>query len=177
MADIIDEINTIGDLLTNVGVTRFYKQDLPKTYVANTLGIRWYGDVSESESGYHYRIERIYQVIYFGKSEVDCLQKIPKIQAPINQHIKAKLRESDGYITLGSLSFTKPFKTETDGVYAVAGVLPVSVRVAREFAPVPKIGNVTAEIAPKTITDTGEIVAEEVVNITTNPNYKCGGEM
>ena len=146
MADIIGEINTIGDLLAGVGVTRFYKQDLPLKYVANTIGIRWQGDTSESETGYHYRVERIYQVIYFGGSEVACLQKIPLIQKALQQHIKTKLRDSDGYITLGSFAFTKPFKTDTDGVYAISGILPVTVRVAREFAKVPQIGGVNVDV-------------------------------
>lgn len=150
MADIIGEINTIGDLLADVGVTRFYKQDWPKVYVANTIGIRWQGDTSVSETGYHYRIERIYQVVYWGNSEVVCLQKIPLLQKALQQHIKAKLRDSDDYMTLGSFAISPPFKTDTDGVYAVSGVLPVTVRVAREVAPVPKIGGVIIDVGVTT---------------------------
>lgn len=173
MANIIGEIDTIGDLLTDVGVTRLYKQDLPKIYVANTIGIRWQGDTSESETGVVYRIDRIYQVVYFGKSEVDCLQKIPTIQTALNQNIKAKLRDSNGYITLGSLVFSAPFKTDTDNVYAVSGVLPVSVRVAREIEAVaPKIGNVTVVVQP-TEPD-GSTSPDDKYDVITNPDYICG---
>ena len=62
MADIIDEINTIGDLLASVGVTRFYKQDLPKTYV-NTIGIRWQGDTDVGRSGL-YEIDRVSSYLF-----------------------------------------------------------------------------------------------------------------
>lgn len=149
MADIIAEINTIGDLLVGVGADRLYKQDLPKTYVANTLGIRWQGDISRSETAYHYRIDRRYQVLYFASSEVKCLQTAPKLTQPIEQNIKIKLRGSDAYMTLGSLSLSSPFKTETDGVYALIGILPVSIREARQFEQVPKMRVIAAEITPK----------------------------
>jgi len=149
VADIIAEINTIGDLLVSVGADRLYKQDLPKTYVANTLGIRWQGEVSKSETAYHYRIDRRYQIIYFASSEVKCLQIAPKLTQPIEQNIKTKLRGSDAYMTLGSLSLSAPFKTETDGVYAIIGILPVSIREARQFEQVPKMRVIDAEITPR----------------------------
>lgn len=160
MADIIAEIDTIGDLLVGVGAGRLYKQDLPKTYVANTLGIRWQGDVSKSETAYHYRIDRLYQIIYFATSEVKCLQTAPKLTQPIEQNIKTKLRGSDAYMTLGSLSLSAPFKTETDGVYAIIGILPVSIREARQFEQVPKMRVIDAEITPRN--SEGIVLSDEV---------------
>ena len=149
MADIIAEINTIGDLLGGVGASRFYKQNLPATYVANTIGIRWQGDNSESETGFHYRVDRLYQVIYFGSNEVNCLGLATKLTAALAQNTKAKIRDSSGFITLGSFALSAPFKTETDGVYAIIGILPVSVRVPREFEKAPKMAEVTVEATPK----------------------------
>lgn len=143
------EINTIGDLLSDVGADRLYKQTLPTQYVANTIGIRWQGDSSESETAYHYRIDRLYQIIYFASSEIKCIQTIPALQKALNQHIKAALRGSGGYITLEPLAMSAPFKTDTDGVYAVVGVLPVSVRVPREFAEVSKIGGLGVTVDAK----------------------------
>lgn len=129
MADIIKEIDTIGDLLASIDVTRFYKQDLPKTYVANTIGIRWQGDNDADFTQAAYGINRIYQVIYFGKNEVDCLNKSKLIRSKLSDQIskKVKLRGSNDFITFESFSMSPPFKTDTDGVIAVVGVLDVSL--------------------------------------------------
>lgn len=129
MADIIGEINTIGDLLATVGVTRFYKQDLPEVYVANTIGIRWQGDNDADFTQAAYEITRPYQVIYFGNNEVDCLNKTKVIRSKLSDYLskKVQIRGSNDYMTFESFSMSPPFKTDTDGVYAVVGVLNVSL--------------------------------------------------
>ncbi|WP_336638388.1 hypothetical protein [Lysinibacillus fusiformis] len=129
MADIIKEIDTIGDLLATVGVTRFYKQDLPLKYVANTIGVRWQGDSDGEFTQAAYEISRIYQVIYFGNNEVDCINKAKMIRSKLSDYLskKVKLRGSDDYMTLESFNMSAPFKTDTDGVYAVVGVLNASM--------------------------------------------------
>ena len=146
MADIIGEINTIGDLLADVGVSRFYKQDFPKVYVANTIGIRWQGDSNEGFTQAAYAIDRIYQVVYFGKSEVDCLTKAEAVSEKISDTIKVKLRDSDDYMTLESFNMSAPFKTDTDGVYAVSGVLRATVRKAYTQQAWQKMGVIHASI-------------------------------
>lgn len=131
MTTIIAEINTIGDLLSGVGATRFYKQDYPKVYVANTIGIRWQGDTNESLTNVMYGVERLYQVVYFSDKEVTCIQKADEIRKAFNNAIKTKVRGLDAYMTLGSFAFSAPFKTDTDGVVAIVGVLPVTVYAQR----------------------------------------------
>ncbi|RDV27779.1 hypothetical protein [Lysinibacillus capsici] len=125
MADIIKEIDTIGDLLATVDVTRLYKQDLPLKYIANTLGIRWQGDSDDDFTQAAYEINRIYQIIYFGNSEIDCLKKSKLIRSKLSDYLskKVQIRDSNDFITFESFSMSAPFKTETDGVYAVVGVL------------------------------------------------------
>lgn len=145
MADIVREIDTIGDILAPVNVTRFYKQALPAKYVANTIGIRWQLDTDASETAAHYVTDRLYQIAYFGTNEVDCIRKVPQIKALLNQNIKIRLRDTNDYITLVSFNMSQPFKTETDGVYATIGVLATQTRTMREFAPVEKIGSVNVE--------------------------------
>lgn len=146
MADIIGEINTIGDLLADVGVSRFYKQDWPKIYVANTIGIRWQGDSDVDFTQAAYAIDRTYQIAYFGKNEVDCLNKVQAIRAKISDTIKIKIRDSDAYMTLESFNIGPPFKTDTDGVYAVSAVLRATVREARTQPTWQKMGVVNASI-------------------------------
>lgn len=128
MADIIGEINTIGDLLATVGITRFYKQDLPKSYVANTIGIRWQGDTDVDFTQAAYMVNRPYQVIYFGNNEVDCLTKAKVIRSKLGDYLskKVKIRDSNDYMTFESFSMSPPFKTDTDGVFAVVGILSIS---------------------------------------------------
>lgn len=148
MADTIGEINTIGDLLTPVGVTRFYKQDLPLKYVANTIAIRWQGDSDIGRTAGFYDIDRTYQIIYFGSSNVDCLNKTKIIRSLISDYVdkKVKLRDSDDYISFESFIMTAPFKTDTDGVYAVSGVLSVTVREAHKQPTHVKMGAINATI-------------------------------
>lgn len=146
MADIIGEINTIGDLLASMGVTRFYKQEFPKVYVANTIGIRWQGDSDEGFTQAAYEIDRTYQIVYFGSNEIDCLNKAKAIRAKISDTIKVKLRGSDDYMTLESFNMSPPFKTDTDGVYAVSGVLRVTVREAYTQQTWQKMGVINASI-------------------------------
>lgn len=147
MADIIAEINTIGDLITPVAqFTRLYKQDLPKVYVANTVGIRWQGDRSEDLTAVVYGVDRTYQIIYFGKSEIDCLNHADKIRSALDNAIKTKLRGLDGYMTLSPFAYSAPFKTDTDGVYAIVGILPATVYVQRPQEKYEKMRVIDAEI-------------------------------
>jgi len=147
MADIVGEINTIGDLLANVGVSRFYKQDLPTKYVANTIGIRWQGENDDDTfSQSAYGIDRIYQVVYFGSNEIDCITKIQKVRSALKADKKVKLRGIDDYMTLVSFNFAPPFKTDTDGVYAVSGVLMVKVYEVRPQEAYPKMSEVSTAL-------------------------------
>jgi len=146
MANIIGEIDTIGDLLADVGVDHVYKQDLPKIYVKNTIGIRWQGENDAEFTQAAYGIDRIYQVIYFGSSEVDCLTKIQKVRKALKADTKVKLRGIDDYMTLMSFNFAPPFKTDTDGVYAVSGVLMAKVYEARPQTEYTKMGDINATI-------------------------------
>mgnify|MGYP000867918555 CR=1 FL=1 len=148
MADIVTEIDTIGDLIKPVAsFTTYYKQILPSVYVKNTFAVRWQGDNPNSDlTAVMYETERPYQVLYFGSSEIDCLQKAEKIQAELRRHIKVKLRGLDDYITLGPVAFSSPYKTDTDGVYAMVGILTVRDIVGRPQPTWPKMQSIDATI-------------------------------
>lgn len=147
MANIIGEIDTIGDLLAGVGVDRFYKQNMPVSYVKNTIGIRWQGENdADTFTQAAYGIDRIYQVIYFGSSEVDCITKIQKVRTALKADTKVKLRGIDDYMTLMSFNFAPPFKTDTDGVYMVSGLLVARVYEARPQTVYTKMGDINATI-------------------------------
>lgn len=151
MADIVTEIDTIGDLIKPVAsFTRYYKQTLPKTYVANTFAIRWQGDFAPTDlTAVVYETTRPYQILYFGSSEIDCMSKAQAIQTELRKHIKVKLRGLNDYITFGSFAFSAPYKTDTDGVYAVVGILPVSDYVSRPIPEWEKMQRIEAQITRK----------------------------
>lgn len=146
MATIIDEINTLGDLLSGVGATRFYKQEYPKTYVANTIGIRWQGDSNNDMTNVVYGVERTYQIVYFSDKETTCIQKADDIRSAFNNVIKTKIRGLDDYMTLGPFGFSAPFKTDTDGVHAIVGILPVTVYAQRPQEDYEKMRIIDAKI-------------------------------
>lgn len=127
MATRAQEIDTIGDVLAAVGVERFFKQDFPLKYSANTIGIRWQGDNSNGLTGAHFLVENTYQIVYFGGSERDCLDKSELISGIINDKIdmKIKIRDIDAYLTIKTFAMTPVFKTDTDGIYAVSAILTV----------------------------------------------------
>lgn len=150
MADITQEIETLATYLEGVATfARVWRQHLPLKYTANEMSIRYLGDSSESETAYHFRIDREYQVVYFATTEIACLQRATLLQRAINQQIKIPVKDATGYMSLVSFSISQPFKTDTDGVFAVVGVLQAQVREARYFAPVPKVMNVEATITQK----------------------------
>jgi len=148
MATRAQEIDTIGDLLATVGASRLYKENSPSSYVANTFGVRWQGDSSDGLTGAHYTIENTYQIVYFGNSRVDCLNKSETISAIINDKIdmKTKIRDLDEYMTLRSFAMTPPFKTVTDGVYAVSAILTVTSTRKRKLPVYEKMGVIYADI-------------------------------
>src|SRR5690554_91572 len=148
MADIVTEIDTIGDLIELVAsFTRYYKQSFPTRRSSDLFAIRWQGDNTPTElSGVVYETARPYQVTYFGNSEIDCMQKADAIQTELRKHIKVRLRGLNEYITFGPFAFSAPYKTDTDGVYAVVGILLVHDYVERPQPEWQKMRRIEAEI-------------------------------
>lgn len=153
MAEITDEIMALRDLVAGVGFTTTWLAHLPDKYTAGELSIRNIGSDTASETGYHYRLDREYQFVFFGKSERECASYASKLQRAINSAFKIPYGtgEGSGYMSLGSFSCTQPFKTEDDvSIYGVIGVLQAEVRESRDFSAyeAPKIGGVNIDVKP-----------------------------
>lgn len=148
MATRAQEIDTIGDLLASMDVGRIYKQNFPTKYVANTVGIRWEGDNGDALTNARYSIDNTYQIVYFGSTLVDCLNKSEMISGVINDNLtqKIKIRNLDEYIMLRSFAMSKPFKTDTDEVYAVSAFLHVSSNRSRTQPVYQKMAEINTEI-------------------------------
>lgn len=144
---ITKEIETLRDLVADTAdYSRIWLQFIPSKYTAGELSIRYAGDSSFDETGYHYRLDRDYQFVYFGDSEFDCIRKASAIQRKVNNAKPLRIKDSDNVMRLGSFSFGRPYQAEDDIVYFIIGISQAQVRQAREFDPVEKIQEINADI-------------------------------
>ena len=152
MADITQEIECLRNYVADLPFSRIWMQHLPAVYTAGELSIRYIGDATESETGYHYRLDRDFQFVLFGTSERDCVSRASALQRRLNGAIKLKITDAEesGYMTLGSFSCSPPFKAEDSEVYGVIGIMQAQVREARDFSALeaPKMGGITIDVKP-----------------------------
>lgn len=147
MADIALEVESLRDFVADPTLyTRIWMQYLPAKYTAGELSIRFIGDDTASETGYHYRLDREYQFVYFGASELDCIRKASALERKLNSTHVIPLKGSSRFIRNGLFALSQPFKAEGGEVYGIIGVLQAEMREARQFAAVDKIGAIDAEI-------------------------------
>lgn len=144
MADIINEVQTlrnfIGDKLP--ATTKYHLMRVPNEYKSGELSLDLADGRAESETAYHYRLDRVYQFVYFGADSRDCVRQMQALQASFNNAQSIKLEGSTRHLSVGSFSFGRAFKTETTGVFACIGMLEASVREARSQQKHPKINEV-----------------------------------
>ncbi|MGF9711625.1 hypothetical protein [Paenibacillus naphthalenovorans] len=107
------------------------KQTPPKKPVANTFVIRFQNDSRESETRFHYRTDREYQIVYFGADASDVLTKMDALSKALYQIQLIPINGSLRYIRIESFSFSQPFETDNK-LFACIGVLSTQVREARD---------------------------------------------
>ena len=139
------EVQSIRDFVAPelLGAT-FKLQNMPDTYKAGELAIELVGSKPESETGFHYRLDRTFQLVYFGANKLDCLTKMQAVERKIND--KQMIPLGTRYLRIGSFSLSQSFKTETTGVYAVIGMLEAEIREARTQGVVNKVTGVETTI-------------------------------
>lgn len=144
MADIKTEVQSIRDFVsTELPNTKFYLQNMPDKFSINELAIELVNSKAETETAYHYRLDRTYQIVYFGSNKLDCLSKMQAVERKINDQQLIELQGKARYLRIGSFSLSQSFKTETTGVYAVIGMLEAELREARTQEVFTKIQSVT----------------------------------
>lgn len=152
MADIALEVESLRDFVVDPTLfSRIWMQYLPDKYTAGELSIRYQGGNTASETGYHYRLDREYQFVYFGATELDCIRKATALQRKLNSTHAIPLKGSERFIRVGPFSMSPPFKSEGGEVFGFIGVLQAEMREARPVigGEVPKIGGITIEVKPK----------------------------
>lgn len=147
MASIINEVESVAAFVSPVFTSaKVSYQNVPVEPAANDLVVRYLSSDNTTETGYHYRLNRDYQIIYFAQNEFACLQKFEALERHINDALVIPLKNSDRYLRLESFSFSQPFKTEAGTVAAIIGVLSVHLREARTQTTSEKINNVISTI-------------------------------
>lgn len=147
MADIALEVESLRDFVADSTLyTRIWMQFLPAKYTAGELVIRNIGSDSESETGYHYRIDREYQFVYFGTTERDCIVKGSALERKLNSTHVIPLKGSSRFIRNGLFALSQPFKAEGGEVFGIIGVLQAEMREARQFEQPSKMAAIDSSI-------------------------------
>lgn len=132
MADIKTEIQSIRDFVASElpGAT-FKLQNMPDKYKAAELAIELVRSTTNTETASSYRIAQTYQLVYFGTSQLDCLTKMQLVERRMNDKQIIPLGSTARYLRIGSFSLSQSFKTETNGVFSVIGMLEAEIRESR----------------------------------------------
>ncbi|WP_054955047.1 hypothetical protein [Paenibacillus dakarensis] len=111
------------------------KQDVPAQPPVNSFYVRMIDEDRETETRYHYRVDRAYQIVHVDKRPDTVLANMDALSTAIYQS------ELIGHIRVNAFSISQPAKTD-NGLFVIIGVLDTSVREARVQAQYPKINNV-----------------------------------
>ena len=138
---LIDEINAISDVIkTDFPTLKVNKQYVPEKPTKGEICVRVQRMNSGVDTSASYVLNREYQIVYFGLSNVDLLMKIDTLTDRFNNAIKIPI-EGTRYLTVESLSFSQPFKT-ADNLDAVIGVLVGTTRKGVVIEETPTVQNV-----------------------------------
>lgn len=147
MASLIKEVESIAAYIESLFPTAdIHYQQVPIEPAADTLVIRYIDTQSTSESGFHYRLDRTFQIVYFAKNDFVCMQQTESLESKLNSGLVIPILGSDRFLRLESFNLSQPFKTESGTVSAIIGVLSANLREAREQPKYPKIMNVDATV-------------------------------
>ncbi|MCD9024316.1 hypothetical protein [Cohnella silvisoli] len=112
------------------------KQTIPEKPVEDTFYIRFLGDDRETETRYHFRANREYQIVYVGEWPEDVIPKMDGLSDALYQ----TERISQG-IRVESFSYSQPVESESGG-YVSIGMLELVSREARTQTAYPLINHV-----------------------------------
>lgn len=126
------EIQSLADFVEMelIGV-RFHLQHMPENYDNHELAIELVSSRPTTETAFHYRLNRTYQLVYFGTNKLDCMSKMQVLERKFNDKQLIPLGQTGRYLRIASFSLSQAFKTDTTGVFAVIGMLEAELREAR----------------------------------------------
>ncbi len=128
---IMNELTSVGTFVKSVVSGAQLKYEVPSQSTKDTLVIRMTANDYESETGYHYRIDRAYQVVAYGVDSPSVLTKMDAIARKVmGGTTLIPIAGSLRYIRTDGFKFAMSFRTES-GLWACIGVLQTEVREVR----------------------------------------------
>ncbi|WP_025846490.1 hypothetical protein [Brevibacillus agri] len=107
------------------------KYEVPTQPTKDNVVVRMLTTDTESETAYHYRVDRTYQVVIYGADSPTVIERMDAVSRKVNDRttlipIAGSLR----FIRTNGFGYGAAFRTES-GLWACAGVLQTEVREAR----------------------------------------------
>ncbi|WP_232696176.1 hypothetical protein [Brevibacillus daliensis] len=129
MASLIKEIEAVGAIVRQAIPNAIVKyQHIPEEPGKDMCVVQYISGGNESETAYHYRIDRTFRIVWFGTSEVDCIRKLEIMERTFGNTLQFK---ADGYrVITKSFGASQPFQT-TGGAFAILATLQAELRQAR----------------------------------------------
>jgi hypothetical protein len=116
------------------------RQTIPEVPPPDSFYVRFLNDSRETETRYHYRADREYQIVYFAEWPE---QIMPKMDTLASALYETEVVTDD--MRVESFALSQPAKLDS-GIYASIGILAVSVRQARIQPVVPLINHIEIKI-------------------------------
>lgn len=141
------EITSIRNAIAAVLPTsKFHLAVMPKKHAAGNVVITMPRSRKETETAYHYRSNKTYQIVLFASSEINVLDSAEQVAEAFSQTDYIAQSDTERIIRIESFSLSEPFETETQGVFAIIGMLEAVTRTARTFDVVPLIEDVEMNV-------------------------------
>lgn len=129
---LMNDLTSVGSFVKSVlPPTTQLKYDVPTQPTKDNVVVRMLTTDTESETRYHYRTDRAYQIVIYGADSPTVLERMEAISRKVNDRttlipIEGTLR----YIRTDGFGYGAAFRTES-GPWACVGVLQTEVREAR----------------------------------------------
>jgi hypothetical protein len=141
------ELDSVASVVETEFPGSAIKYMVPKEPKTDTFSIRPQKSDLSTESLFTFRIERLYQLIYFSNDAQKALDVMDKLSRRLLSGTTL-IPLNDGslrYIRIGSFSFSDPVETES-GLSAVLATMPTELRQARDQKEFEKIMRVSVRI-------------------------------
>lgn len=142
VSDLVSVENFVHSLYPSASM---YKLTAPLTLAANMFVLRFVNESRTLETAAHFRMDRDYQIVYYGENGLDVLTIMDGLSKAFYQKKVIPITDSSRFIGMKSFSFSQLSQTE-NGLYTAIGALSTETREARDCDPSEKIGRVNARI-------------------------------
>ncbi|KTS84480.1 hypothetical protein NS115_03905 [Paenibacillus jamilae] len=144
---ILTELDSVASVVLEAFPESEMKYKVPKEPKTGQFVLRSQKNDLSTESRFTFRIERLYQLIYYSDNPAEALDIMDRLSRQLMRGTTL-IPINDGsfrYIRIESFSFSDPVETES-GLSAVIASMPTEIRQARDQKTFEKIMQVHARI-------------------------------